>query len=242
MAVTKGHGNPNWTREEVILALDLYNQLNGSIPGPNDERVIALSEELRSLPYHREASKVASFRNPAGVAFKLQNIRQVASGQGLPHTARTDREVWNDFGSNKAATTTAAARIRNGIQIARIDTPQDEDFEFAEGRAVTEAHKRIERNKSIRRKLLTTRLAAGTLQCDLCACTGEHLDKSVRESIFEAHHTRPISETGEVKTKLSDMALVCANCHRLIHRLMNLRKGWIGVDAAKKVLSTPNDQ
>lgn len=240
MAVTKGHGNPNWTREEVILALDLYNVLNGSIPGPNDERVIALSEELRSLPYHREASKVASFRNPAGVAFKLQNIRQVASGQGLPHTARADREVWSDFGGDKAATAAAAARIRSGMHIAQVDEPPDEDFEFAEGRAVTEAHKRIERNKSVRKKLLKTKREAGMLQCELCACTGEHLDISVRESIFEAHHTKPISETGEVKTKLSDMALLCANCHRLVHRLMSMHKGWIGIEAAKRVLAAPN--
>lgn len=240
MAVTKGHGNPNWTREEVILALDLYNELKGSIPGPNDERVIALSEELRSLPYHREASKVASFRNPAGVAFKLQNIRQVAGGQGLPHTARTDREVWEDFGGNQAATATAAARIRSGLQIARVDEPPDEDFEFAEGRAVTEAHKRIERNKSIRKKLLKARRAAEALRCELCRCTGEQLDESVRESIFEAHHTKPIAQAGEVKTKLSDMALLCANCHRLIHRLMNMRKGWISIEDAKNVFAIPD--
>jgi 5-methylcytosine-specific restriction protein A len=238
MAVTKGHGNPNWTREEVILALDLYNELKGSIPGPSDKRVIALSKELRSLPYHREASKVASFRNPAGVAFKLQNIRQVAGGQGLSHTAHADRKVWEDFGGNQAATAGAAARIRSGLRIAQADEPPDEDFEFAEGRAVTEAHKRIERNRSIRKKLLKARSEAGALRCDLCACTGEQFNESVRESIFEAHHTKPIAQAGEVKTKLSDMALLCANCHRLVHRLMNMRKGWIGIEEAKNALAS----
>jgi hypothetical protein len=29
MAVTQGHGNPNWTRDETILALDLYLKSSG---------------------------------------------------------------------------------------------------------------------------------------------------------------------------------------------------------------------
>jgi 5-methylcytosine-specific restriction protein A len=236
MAVTKGHGNPNWTREEVILAIELYNRVEESIPGPNDQRVIALSEELRSLPYHKEASKVASFRNPAGVAFKLQNIRQVAKGRGLSHIARVDREVWKEFGGDKAAAEGAAARIRNGIRITKADEPTDDDFEFAEGRAVTEAHKRIERNKSIRKQLLRARRKAGELRCEICANTGEVVDDAIQEAIFEAHHTKLIARTGEVHTKLSDMALLCANCHRLIHRLMNLRKSWVSIKEARNLL------
>ena len=239
MAVTKGHGNPNWTREEVILALELYNSLGGLIPGPSDQRVIALSEELRSLPYHREASKVNSFRNPAGVAFKLQNIRQVAGGQGLPHTAKVDRAVWDNFGNDKAATS-AAARIRSGLKIAKLDDPPGEEFEFAEGRAVTEAHIRIERNKSIRKALLKARHSAGNLRCDVCLCNGLRLDASIRESLFEAHHLKPISMTGPVITRLIDMALLCANCHRLMHRLMSIRGKWIGVEDLKNVFAPPD--
>lgn len=236
MAVTKGHGNPNWTREEVILALELYHSVGGSIPGPNDERVISLSEELRSLPYHREASKVASFRNPAGVAFKLQNLRQVAGGQGLAHTARTDRDVWEQFGSDSPSTKDAAATIRAGLKLAAQDETTDEDFEFAEGRAVTEAHKRIERNRTVRKKLLKSRKAANKFRCDICGADGASLPDELREAIFEAHHTRPIAVTGETKTKLSDMALLCSNCHRLIHRLMSLRKAWVPVQEARGAL------
>lgn len=237
MAVTKGHGNPDWTREEVILALDLFNQLKGAIPSPNNEMVIALSNELRSLPYHQEASKVASFRNPVGVTFKLQNIRQVASGKGLAHTARADKEVWSDLGDDPIATAAAAARIRSGLKIAQTYDQPEEDFEFTEGRAVTEAHKRIERNKSIRKKLLKKRRDDEKLHCEICKCTGLNLDETIRESIFEAHHTLPIAQTGEVKTKLSDMALICANCHRLVHRLMSIEKRWISVNEVANILN-----
>lgn len=38
MARTQGHGNPNWTRDETILALDLYLELNGDVLRRNRKR------------------------------------------------------------------------------------------------------------------------------------------------------------------------------------------------------------
>ncbi len=57
MAKTRGHGNPNWTRDETILALDLFKQLDGKVPSPKSKEVKELSEVLRSLPCHAEAAK-----------------------------------------------------------------------------------------------------------------------------------------------------------------------------------------
>jgi 5-methylcytosine-specific restriction enzyme A len=35
----------------------------------------------------------------------------------------------------------------------------------------------------------------------------------------ECHHTLPLSEAAFVrKTRLRDLAIVCANCHRMLHR------------------------
>ncbi|MEV6744057.1 HNH endonuclease [Streptomyces sp. NPDC051080] len=35
---------------------------------------------------------------------------------------------------------------------------------------------------------------------------------------MECHHVLPLHVAGEGHTKLSDLALICANCHRMIHR------------------------
>ncbi|WP_405812446.1 HNH endonuclease [Streptomyces sp. NBC_01520] len=35
---------------------------------------------------------------------------------------------------------------------------------------------------------------------------------------MECHHIVPLHEAGEGRTKLNDLALICANCHRMIHR------------------------
>lgn len=44
MAVTQGHGNPKWSRDETFLALDLYLVLKGQVPSPKRSEIIALSE------------------------------------------------------------------------------------------------------------------------------------------------------------------------------------------------------
>jgi len=87
MAVTHGHGNPHWTRDETVLALDLYFDSDGKIPSSTDDRVQALSELLRSFPHHSMSARKPSFRNADGVAFKLQNLNQVATGKGLGNTS-----------------------------------------------------------------------------------------------------------------------------------------------------------
>jgi 5-methylcytosine-specific restriction protein A len=236
MAVTKGHGNPKWTREELILALDLYFQTRNSLPGPKDQRVIALSRELRSLPYHAEAARKQSFRNPDGVAFKLQNLRQVATGQGLSNTSKADREIWEHLGDDPGRTRIAAARVRAGIKIAGQSHNELEEHEFIEGRAVTQAHRRIERNRRIRKRLLDSRLDSDGLACDMCAMESGHLPIELRTSVFEAHHRVPISAGGPTKTKISDMALLCANCHRLLHRLIATTGEWVDVPGAAERL------
>ena len=83
MARTQGHGNPDWTRDETILALALYFDCGENVPSKSDPRVQQLSALLRGLPYHAEAARKETFRNPDGVGFKLHNLRSVATGKGL---------------------------------------------------------------------------------------------------------------------------------------------------------------
>lgn len=230
MAVTKGHGNPNWSRDEVILALDLYLQAGGVVPGKNDPRVVSLSQLLNSLPLHEGVEKNNAFRNPDGVAFKLQNIRQVATGKGLGNTSSVDRAVWADLGAKPELVAAIAARIRSSVGES-LPTP-DEEETFREGRIVTALHLRRERNPKLRSRLLA---AVGSALC--CEACGEGPKSSAPElmaSSFEVHHKQPLSLlAADTETRLSDVALLCAACHRVVHRMMNLRKEWVSLDDLK---------
>jgi 5-methylcytosine-specific restriction protein A len=238
MAVTQGHGNPKWTREETILALDLYFDCNGHVPSSSDQRVIALSEQLRAFPYHSLAARKKSFRNPDGVGFKLQNLRQVATGKGLGNVSNMDREIWQEFGNDPQQTKTLAELIRAGIELIREnqDDPDEKDT-FFEGRIITEIHLRRERNPKLRNKLLAERFKSGGLECDICKCSSKQALSSLKDAIFEAHHILPLAATLERKTELKDMALLCANCHRLIHRAISLKERWVSIEEATALIS-----
>jgi 5-methylcytosine-specific restriction enzyme A len=239
MARTHGHGDPNWTREETILALALYFESGQTLPSPRDSRVRKLSELLRSLPYHVDASKKESFRNPDGVAFKLQNLHNVATGKGLANVSDMDRQIWSEFGSRPGEIKSLAESIRAGLKIATTleeVVDNDEEEEFYEGRLLTEIHKRRERNPNVRRRLLTSRRKLGRLTCDLCCGQSKSNDPIYEDATFEAHHTMPISMTMERTTRLADLALLCANCHRFIHRAISIKKSWLGISECRELI------
>jgi len=244
MAVTHGHGNPPWARDEILLALDLYLRCNNDLPSAHDRRVIALSTELRRLSIHKDATKRENFRNPASVAFKLQNIRQVATGKGFSNASREDRAVWLDFGTKPEMLATVVALIRGQSATDESNIPdsvyemQNVEDEFVEGRVLTVLHRTRERSPKLRSLLLRSRKEKGGLVCDACGDAPKILMKSLEDAGFEVHHMAPLATTGECKTRLADLALLCAVCHRLIHRAIKSEKRWVSVDELRLMLSS----
>ncbi|MDG0853055.1 HNH endonuclease [Roseateles puraquae] len=245
MAATQGHGNPNWTRDETILALNLYLSVGGQVPGPDDPKVIALSERLRALPVHREAVKRDTFRNPAGVAFKLQNIRQVATGSGLGNVSAMDRSTWEEFGGSpllvQRMANAIADQVASGEAVEAEITAVADDEEFAEGRVLTALHRRRERVPKLRGLLITKRRAEGRLTCECCGAGPWSGHPEMALAGFEAHHVTPLAEykPGAV-TRLRDLALLCATCHRLIHRAINVERRWVFPAQLSEMLGMPS--
>lgn len=241
MARTHGHGNPDWTRDETILALALYLETGEAVPSKKDPRVQRLSSTLRALPYHAEAARRETFRNPDGVAFKLQNLRSVATGKGLGNTSAMDREIWSTLGASPVRVRELATAIEKAMALQQQDPVHIEDDdskeEFFEGRQLTLTHKRRERHPGVRKALFAARRKTGAaLSCDLCRTVSPAKDQKLEDAIFDAHHLLPISQALERKTMLKDMALVCANCHRLIHRVIIHHKRWLTLEEVSRSL------
>jgi hypothetical protein len=59
--------NPPWSRDELILALDLYFQYKPTTIGKAHPKVVELSELLEELPIHADRPDRPRFRNPNGV-------------------------------------------------------------------------------------------------------------------------------------------------------------------------------
>lgn len=99
--------NPPWTRDEVILAMDLYVRLGAE--------VIALSKLLRELPIHEDRPQLDKFRGPSSVFMKLGNLMSLdlsIENGGLPAGSRADRQVWDEFAAKPGELQQAAEAIR----------------------------------------------------------------------------------------------------------------------------------
>jgi len=243
MAATNGHGNPDWTRDETILALELYLACADRIPSGSDPRVVKLSERLRALAIHPRENRVESFRNPDGVSFKLQNLRQVASGKGLANVSKTDREVWAAFGHKPREVTKLAALIGEVSASAEAESlpAVDVDEEFLEGRLITATHYRRERSPKLRAKLLAARAKGGKLCCDGCGWSPGFIDALIADAAFEAHHVKPLAATGPRSNRISDLALLCANCHRLVHRWIATKGEWPERSRIHEIVRPPEE-
>lgn len=234
MARTKGQGNPKWTIDETILALELYQNSPGKVPSSNDHRVKELSTLLRSFPFHDNFAKNDTFRNSDGVAFKLQNLKDAATGKGLKNTSKTDQTVWKEFGHNPPLVKKIATDIKSGLElIAEEPAKYNSNFEYNEGSVIYRIHARRERSIELRNKFLGKRKKTGELTCELCGHQALHIPSEYRESVFEIHHLNPLNNTGKTKNTLKDLALVCANCHRVLHKLIRESTSTISLKEAK---------
>ena len=89
--------NPDWTRDELILALDLYFLEPSARGSKSHPTVIKLSEVLNKLPIHASEQLDADFRNPNGVGMKLSNFLRFDpdyAGEGLKRGSRLEKDIW----------------------------------------------------------------------------------------------------------------------------------------------------
>jgi 5-methylcytosine-specific restriction protein A len=219
--------NPAWTRDELILALELYFRVNPLHTSEQNPEIKALSAALNELPVHAVRPDGEHFRNPNGVYMKLCNFLRFDpgyEGSGLTRGNRLEEEVWNEFADDPellAATAAAILASKGSVSAAQVDAevPSGEE-EFPEGRLLTAVHKRRERNTAaVRRKKASVLAATGRLECEVCGFDFESVYGELGHGFAECHHTVPLSELDSAgSTRLSDLAVVCANCHRMIHR------------------------
>jgi 5-methylcytosine-specific restriction protein A len=187
------------------------------------------------LPYHQGAKKTDSFRNPDGVVFKLQNLKKCATGRGLDHSSSTDKAVWEELGASPHQAHDLASLIRQAAKEIGDEPIKIEEFEFIEGRIVTAVHLRRERNPRVRDKFIESRRQSQSLNCDMCDAGSPALNPRYAAAHFETHHIVPLADAGERVTKPRDLALLCANCHRLLHRAIAQERRWLSVAEAKSI-------
>lgn len=218
--------NPKWTRDELILALELYLRVNPIHVSEKHPEIIELSEFLNKLPIHPLNQQIDRFRNTNGVYMKLCNFLRFDpsyTGKGLERGGQLEKEIWDEYADDKNRLINTVKAIRNAASI--IPPPKDEiELEteelFNEGRILTQLHIRRERNqKVVKRKKETVLNMTGALKCEVCSFNFYAVYGELGYGFAECHHITPLSSLdSEGKTTISELAIVCANCHRMLHR------------------------
>ena len=84
-----------------------------------------------------------------------------------------------------------------------------------EGQRRLVVHLQRERNQAIVRK---KKAQAVSLDCEICGFSFSRVYGSIAGDYCEVHHLLPLTEVEDTtQTRMEDLAILCANCHRVIH-------------------------
>jgi len=213
----------DWTWDELVLAGDLLARNAWHELPDTDPRVIELSAILRALPIYPVDRRGPQFRSPGSVRRKMTDIatQHPDSTRRQTNGNRLDREVLTAFLARPEEMHLAAEALRAGARSGEFDRlpPVVPEDGVAEGRLLERRHYVRERDPKLRRAKIDAVLARhGRVACEVCGFDFERTYGTRGARYAECHHVVPLHASGETKTRLADLAVLCANCHRMIHR------------------------
>ena len=235
--------NPKWTRDEIILALELYFRVNPVHNSDTHNEIVALSDLLNGLPLHPRSRQQETFRNPNSVHMKLRNFLRFDDSQskkGLEAGSRLDEEIWNEFSTDRKRLKKTATLINKYAKWfsppLRIETSvsANHQFEFTEGQILTRVHQLKETDAELtQKKKKSIQQMTGKLACEGCDFDFAEVYGETGRGYAECHCVVPLSELDtRSKLKLADLVIVCSNCHSMLH----ISKPWKTIDEFKKLI------
>lgn len=160
---------------------------------------LRLKEELKECSFLKSGA--------AGTVFPITRDQATVIYQLIFQQCEVKQNIWPDLLKDSAA-----------------DFPDVDDFPVGqEGRKRLVQHFRRERNGAIiKRKKEQVLQSFGKITCSICDFDFGKIYGELGKNFCEVHHLIPLAEGDEAReTNLSDLIVICSNCHRMIHKLPN---------------------
>lgn len=208
---------------------------------PDEILFIVTGRQLRSVPRaarttFRTNHKYKFVRDAIEGRLRSVDLRAysdlTSAHADLTERAAEDRKVC--FWKNAHAPAVVSALRRAGFDVPDPDytieakvlaiapAPDLDELDRAttEGRRTLRVHLRIERDSGLaERKRRWTLATKGRLACEVCGFDFSQFYGAVGHGFTEIHHRLPLrAAAGKRRTRLKDLAVVCSNCHRMLHR------------------------
>jgi len=234
-------GSENLKQGEIVLLFQRVDKMTGvdkktyltHLITPLDDNIFYNSANP-NFPYERRVAviaranpRIAISTTPDVLSFykpqrgKLCNVELLSDTLSIPDI---QKHIWrlfiNHFTTGYADYITAA---KSASQVVSF-----EDLSALEGREieVIKRHLIRERNPKLieKAKLEALKNGGGLIKCECCDFVFTDTYGFHGHGFIECHHKQPIAEGGERITRLNDLAMVCSNCHRMLHRKNALNK------------------
>lgn len=192
-----------WTRDELILAFDLYCRIPFRKTKSNNPKVI---EHARLID-----------RSPASVARKLGNFGSFdpelhkKNVTGLAHASKLDNEIWDEFSSNWNQLVLEAMKLKNNFSssVGQIELDEDDDAKilFKNGASEKETIRKTRLHQAFFRESVLSSYE------ETCCITGLR----VKECLV-ASHIIPWSISEQLRTDPRNGLCLSATFDRLFDR------------------------
>lgn len=228
-----------WVYDELVLVGDLVSQNGWRGVSALSREAQELSTLLRRGQLHSARPLPDNFRSPSSIRRKSYDILTADPNYrgSRTHGGRLDVVIAKAFRTDPAGMEAKAAAIKGLLEAGEfvpLDSGILDDEEAVEGGILEFLTRKRERDRGIRqRKVAQVKAAGGSIACEVC---GFDFDRAYGErgsGYIEVHHRLPLHVTGLTTTRPSDLALLCANCHRMCHR-----GGWIEVEELTAIVRT----
>ncbi|MER6880286.1 HNH endonuclease [Streptomyces althioticus] len=243
---------PPWTEDELVLAGALVVENGWRELRTGDPEVQELSDLLRSLPLHTpEARSLPGFRSPDSVSRKTTDFmtNHPSYAGKATRCGKPTLLMIHAFIERGPDMRLAAEALRDAIgsgELYRIRPQEDEVDETGtsaiEGRLLVRRALARERDPKLRsRKIGQVRQQGLPLRCEVCEFDFARTYGGLGDGYIEVHHITPLHVSGVRETKLDDLACLCANCHRMCHRIRP-GESWRTPDALRELMQKPAEE
>lgn len=172
------------------------------------DRLKGIAQDFANIGTIVDANLAEAIKEHASAVYKAVNSKNIRIA--ADKVAAIQQKL---FGMTNAGSITALQQIQN------LPNTEEEEPVAIEGRLLTRLHVYRERDKTFAAQVKKNYKAKyGKLTCEACGLDPVAVYGPSGERCIEAHHKIPIEELQpDSVTRVDDMAIVCASCHRVIH-------------------------
>ena len=231
--------NPVLHPIDSILVLDLYFSLNGR--APSEEKLSELVNLLANLRRVTNRLPIVESRTYKNIKDTINYFHSIDNdtllSSDLDSIWATNLYMHQYFLTNELQLMNIVSLLKeigSNTKPESINHSHHLPFFALEGLKKYKTHSYKERNKKlIKIKKEMMKSEQGELYCEACDMSFSKTYGLRGENFIEAHHEKPLfTYKKESKTMISDLKLLCSNCHSMVHRTIP----WLSFEDLKKSL------